>query len=113
MSLCHDCGIDTVPTEWDQRAEYYMVHDEVWAEATRYGPAAFLCIGCLERRLRRRLVPADFTDAGINDPTIRATPRRAWSYRTRRLRDRLLGRDRRKPKPGPDPRQGRLFEVEP
>ena len=111
-TLCHDCGVDTVPTEWGERAEYYMVHDEVWAQAgmppTRSG---YLCIGCLERRLRRRLTPADFTDAGVNDLTIRATPRYAWSYRTRRLRDRLLGRVR--PKPEPDPAQGRLFEVEP
>jgi hypothetical protein len=89
-----------------------MVHDEIWAAAHMAPNGGFLCIGCLERRLRRRLTPADFIDAPINNPAFRATPRYAWSYRTRRLRDRLLGRDRRVIRP-PDPAQGRLFEVEP
>jgi hypothetical protein len=106
---CADCRVDTLPAEWGEHAEYYMVHDEVWAR-TGMPPrrSGFLCIGCLERRLRRRLRPDDFTDAMVNDPTVRPTPRYAWSYRTRRLRDRLLGRGL----PVHDPRQGRLFEVE-
>jgi len=87
-----------------------MVRDEVWAAASMKPNGGFLCIGCLERRLRRRLRPGDFTDAAVNDPAVRAsTSRYAWSYRTRRLRDRLLGRGL----PVHDPAQGRLFEVEP
>jgi hypothetical protein len=104
---CADCRVDTLPAEWGDQAEYYMVHDELWA-ASGVAEHAFLCIGCLERRLRRRLRPEDFIDAAINDPAVRPTPRYAWSYRTRRLRDRLLGRGL----PVHDPAQGRLFEVE-
>jgi hypothetical protein len=110
-TLCHDCGVDTLPAGWGERAEYYMVHDEVWANAGMGPLDGLLCVGCLERRLRRRLVPDDFTEARMNDLTFRATPRFAWSYRTRRLRDRLAGRDRRR-RPAPDPAQGRLFELD-
>jgi hypothetical protein len=47
-----------------------MVKNEVWDAAV--GPDSFidysyLCIGCLELRLGRRLVPDDFTDAPLNE----------------------------------------------
>jgi hypothetical protein len=79
---CADCGTPTVkrgrPSEW------YMVQDSVWEAAGM--PAtpdlkSYLCIGCLEVRLGRRLTPADFTAAGANDP--------AQSWMTPRLLDRL------------------------
>jgi len=54
---------------------------------TTSGPLEYsgglLCIGCLERRLGRRLTPADFTDAPANDPSDRD------SGRSRRFLDRL------------------------
>lgn len=67
---CQDCGHPTrpwppAPGTW----EWFMVRDDVWAAAA--GPAwtdplapdvqrFYLCVGCLEGRLGRRLVPADF-----------------------------------------------------
>ncbi len=90
-TACHDCGVDTLPAEWGRNAEYYMVHDDVWAQASAH-PHTFLCIGCLERRLRRRLTPADFTDAAINDPAARPG-RKSWSHRTQRRFARGAGGD--------------------
>jgi hypothetical protein len=61
---CADCGVDT-----DRIDEYsYMVQDRVWAASLRrhrrYGGVGstydLLCVGCLEKRLGRELVPADF-----------------------------------------------------
>jgi hypothetical protein len=59
--LCVDCQEDT-----DKLNEYYMVRDTVWKQAK--GPAAgMLCIGCLERRIGRRLRRADFLPCALND----------------------------------------------
>jgi hypothetical protein len=44
-----------------------MVHDELWAQAGMEPFGGWLCVGCLERRLGRRLVPADFKAVGAND----------------------------------------------
>lgn len=64
---CGGCGIDT---GWDGLREWYSVQDEVWESAwpgtsTKIiepnGPRYFLCIGCLEERLGRKLTRADFT----------------------------------------------------
>ena len=48
-----------------------MVHDSVWADAgmppmSENEDGDYLCIGCLEIRLGRRLTPHDFADAGVN-----------------------------------------------
>jgi hypothetical protein len=43
-----------------------MVHHHVWKAAGMI--SGFLCIGCIEARLGRRLSPGDFTNAAINDP---------------------------------------------
>jgi hypothetical protein len=45
---CRDCAADTFIGEW------YMVRDEVWPLGFHDG---VLCIGCLEQRIGRRLVP--------------------------------------------------------
>jgi hypothetical protein len=88
---CHDCGRDTLPTDWGSRAEWYMVHDHVWAAAGMDGmDSGFLCIGCLEARLGRRLTPGDFIAAKLHDLSI-ADDDYAWSYRTPRLLARLTG----------------------
>lgn len=56
---CRDCGINTIAIR-----EYYMVQKPLWNE---HGVTkGMLCIGCLEKRMGRKLVPADFTDARIN-----------------------------------------------
>jgi hypothetical protein len=45
--------------------EYYTVYDAVWLAAR--GPLfGMLCIGCLELRLGRQLVPNDFPPLPIN-----------------------------------------------
>ena len=87
---CVDCRAETLSAEPGIPTEYYVVHDELWALAGM-GPHGHLCIGCLEQRLGRRLIPADFTTAPVNRPGIQPTPRFAWSYRTQRLLDRLTG----------------------
>lgn len=57
--LCSDCDVPTAPFE------VYMVTDEVWAAAG--GSGDYLCIGCLEERLGRPLVPDDFGAIPLND----------------------------------------------
>lgn len=87
-SPCTDCGVETLPDN-DRRAEWYQVTDALWA-ASGLGPDdGYLCIGCLEARLGRQLVAADFTDAPLNDLGIVDVGRYAWSYRTPRLVARL------------------------
>jgi hypothetical protein len=71
---CLDCAVDTVAL-----GEYYMVRDEVWEQAA--GDDGMLCIGCLEKRLGRRLEPRDFLDIPMNREAF-ASPR---------LRARVLG----------------------
>jgi hypothetical protein len=71
---CLDCGVDT---SGDGIAEYYIVTDELWRSAHPAG-AGMLCVGCLERRIGRRLEPHDFVDCPVNtDP--------AWCKSTRLL----------------------------
>jgi hypothetical protein len=67
-ALCVDCGTDTLPTGWHRRAEYYSVHDEVWAAAGMQFEG-FLCIGCLEVRVGRRLTRSDFHGRTSQRPT--------------------------------------------
>jgi len=44
----------------DERSEVYMVRDAIWKEAGMEGWGGCLCVGCLEKRLGRRLRPKDF-----------------------------------------------------
>jgi hypothetical protein len=92
VCLCRDCGTDTAPCTGKRgcrhagRWEYYMVTAEVWSAAGMPAPTIrgfgesdgdFLCVGCLETRLGRALVPGDFIKAPINEPSPRDTPRLA------------------------------------
>jgi hypothetical protein len=69
---CADCGTDVAPNGLDGRPieagwEWFVVHDQVWAAACdNGGDVRYLCIGCLEERIRRRLKREDFTDAPAN-----------------------------------------------
>jgi hypothetical protein len=74
LRCCNDCLADVV-----EIGERYMVHDHVWP-VTEDGGA--LCVGCLEKRIGRRLVPGDFTDCWGN--------RGAWPQ-SERLRSRMIG----------------------
>jgi Protein of unknown function (DUF2695) len=59
---CHDCGND-----FDEYS--YMVHDHVWNAGGLSEDGGLLCIGCLEKRIGRRLHPEDFEDVPLNRRT--------------------------------------------
>src|SRR5215831_3868750 len=78
--LCIDCGTNTAPgvpdgattiqqfnmgakkitMHVDANTEIYMVRDAIWKKAGMEPFSGCLCIGCLEKRLGRRLKPKDF-----------------------------------------------------
>src|SRR5262249_51890611 len=73
---CIDCGGD-----YDEFG--YMITDAVWAASGLVPNGGLLCIGCIERRLGRRLTRADFkltAFRGVNEQP---------SSRSLRLRNRL------------------------
>lgn len=87
-ALCVDCGVDTTPCTHRRgcrhtgKWEYYMLRDDVWAAAVM--DRGFLCVGCLEHRIGRRLRPSDFRrDLAVNLPnpwdTARLAARKAWA----------------------------------
>lgn len=61
---CGDCGVETNHLK-AECAEWYMVWDSVWLAADG-GSVDFLCIGCLEKRLGRELIPSDFSSVPLN-----------------------------------------------
>jgi hypothetical protein len=65
---CIDCGLDTATA-----GECYMVHSRLWLAAGMEPWGGYLCVGCLEARLRRKLEPGDFTDSLLN--RLSASPR--------------------------------------
>jgi hypothetical protein len=96
---CVDCGVNTAPgmltrkeldaaflihasadnvLTWEQ--EVYTVTTEVWRASGLEGWGGCLCVGCLERRIGRKLRPQDFVpDHEFNQP---------WFPASRRLRER-------------------------
>ena len=83
---CRDCRAETLSGEAGVRTEFYVVHDHVRQAAG--APAGYLCVGCLETRLGRRLHRRDFTTIMINDLNCHR-PDKAWWWRSDRLVDRL------------------------
>jgi hypothetical protein len=97
---CIDCGYNTFPgapgrelaeflmnrdgafpVTLTEDSEVYFVKDSVWKAAGMEPWGGCLCIGCLERRIGRKLKPKDFDRTHVfNSPAI---------PRTERLRDRL------------------------
>jgi hypothetical protein len=67
---CDDCSTDTL--NMADGAEWYMVHDDIWAQADG---AEFLCVGCLGERLGRALTGADLIVCHANYPDVHDTPR--------------------------------------
>jgi hypothetical protein len=65
-------------------SEVYAVKPSVWRKAGMDGKRGCLCIGCLEVRIKRRLVPNDFPrDHGLNllpRGSARLMSRRRWPY---------------------------------
>ncbi len=76
---CVDCGVNTHHIH-----ESYMVHDRLWKKAGMKKNGGRLCVGCIERRLGRKLRCTDFFLIGLNiDAYI-------YPYRaSKRLRKRL------------------------
>jgi len=95
---CIDCGMNTAPgtpprrlmaflfqqagmddevrsrITWD--SEVYTVRDSVWKKAGIAPMGGCLFIGCLERRIGRRLEPKDFpADDAFNHPDLPGTER--------------------------------------
>ncbi|QNN98405.1 hypothetical protein SEA_LILMARTIN_192 [Streptomyces phage LilMartin] len=58
--LCLDCKVDT-----GKIGEHFFLNMEVWT-LTGLGHKGMLCVEHVEKRIGRRLVPADFTSAYIN-----------------------------------------------
>jgi hypothetical protein len=50
--ICDDCGVDI-----RKAGEYLMLSPEIWDEALGLGWGDNLCIGCVEKRLGRRIGP--------------------------------------------------------
>ena len=105
---CVDCGVNTAPghpnrkeleglhirsavikkltgketpvsaATFNDRCEIYTVRDTVWKTAGMEPMGGCLCVGCLEKRLDRRLRPKDFTRHPFNTMpgTKRLTERR-------------------------------------
>ena len=63
-AACLDCHVDT-----QQIGEYYMLTNQVWYSVTkRTCGRGMLCLGCVENRLGRTLMPDDFrTGVPINE----------------------------------------------
>jgi hypothetical protein len=60
--LCLDCGIDT-----GKASEHYMLNDQTW-KLTGLGKYGMLCVGCVEIRIKRKLVAKDFNSSYLNNP---------------------------------------------
>ena len=58
---CVDCNVDTFHI-----GESYMVHDSVWKKAGMKKSGGKLCVGCIEKRLGRKLNCRDFFMIGLN-----------------------------------------------
>ena len=70
---CVDCDTETVP--WAGPIETYQVHDRLWKEAGMAPLGGRLCVGCIERRLGRRLVRSDFTRYSLRNAHMRESDR--------------------------------------
>jgi hypothetical protein len=93
--LCVDCGVNTSPGMMTRKQidvaliihghaeqtlypnqEVYTVTQEVWRSTGLEDMGGCLCIGCLEKRIGRRLKPKDFVpDHPFNKPDFPASKR--------------------------------------
>jgi hypothetical protein len=92
---CIDCGVNTGPglltralmeffietygsaeVSLTPESEVYTVRDAIWKRAGMEPDGGCLCIGCLEKRLGRRLKPKDFSaESNFNRPGMPGTDR--------------------------------------
>jgi len=80
---CVDCGISTISTVENGVDEYYVLKNDVWAASGLDPHGGELCIGCLEKRLGRKLNRNDFENCLLNYHGKHIKPRQS---------DRLLDR---------------------
>lgn len=59
--FCVDCKVNCLKIK-----EYYMVTDSCWKRAGMQPLGGMLCIGCLEKRLGKKLTARNFTDCSLN-----------------------------------------------
>ena len=60
-----------IPISIDNQSEVYHVREAVWKAADMESFGGCLCIGCLEKRLGRKLKPKDFQRGhGYNLPRV-------------------------------------------
>ena len=59
--FCYDCGMDT-----HDDANYYMVKNDLWNKHFNK-KRGMLCIGCLEKRIGRKLKYEEFIDCELNN----------------------------------------------
>jgi hypothetical protein len=72
-----------VPQRYDSRSEVYIVHRHVWKKAGMKEYGGCLCIGCLEKRIGRKLEPYDFPpDHPFNDTSLLPGTRRRFERLT-------------------------------
>ena len=65
-----------IPQTVDDQSEVYHVREAVWKAAGMEPFGGCLCVGCLEKRLGRKLRPKDFLRGhGYNLPRVPGTPR--------------------------------------
>jgi hypothetical protein len=57
------------------QSEVYTVRDSVWKAAGLEPYGGCLCVGCLEKRIGRKLKPKDFTDHTFNNLRMPCTDR--------------------------------------
>lgn len=78
--LCSDCQNDI-----KKSGEYFTLINEIWFAINNNSKIGFLCIGCAEQRLQRKLNKSDFANCGCNDLN-----NHKW-YRSERFINRLTG----------------------
>lgn len=76
MEEAFDAGAESIPMTITWDSEIYTVRPRVWQDAEMEPHGGCLCIGCLEKRLGRRLRPKDFKhDHVFNSPDFPASAR--------------------------------------
>lgn len=75
---CLDCSINTL-----HNLEYYMLKFGLW-KTVNPNDSGMLCIGCVEKRIGRKLSSVDFLKCPLND-----MKRDVLGYASERLYDRL------------------------
>lgn len=76
--ICLDCKQDT-----GRMNEHYFIETATWLSVVD-STVGMLCIGCLEARLGRKLLPSDFPGVTINSPK--------YGNKSQRLLDRLTNK---------------------